>query len=184
MPVALVIVESPAKANTIARYLGSDYVVESSIGHVRDLPQNAADVPKAYKDQPWARLGIDVDHGFKPLYVVSPDKRKQIAKLKKLLAGAEVLYLATDEDREGEAIAWHLQQVLKPPKRVDVKRMVFHEITARRSAPPSRHRATSTAGWSIRRRRGASSTGCSVTKSRRCCGRRSSRGCPRAACRA
>ena len=130
MPVALVIVESPAKANTIARYLGSDYVVESSIGHVRDLPQNAADVPKAYKDQPWARLGIDVDHGFKPLYVVSPDKRKQIAKLKKLLAEAEVLYLATDEDREGEAIAWHLQQVLKPPKRVDVKRMVFHEITA------------------------------------------------------
>ena len=130
MPAALVIVESPAKANTIARYLGSDYVVESSIGHIRDLPQNAADVPKRYKDQPWARLGIDVDHGFKPLYVVSSDKRKQITKLKKLLAVAEVLYLATDEDREGEAIAWHLQQVLKPPKRVDVKRMVFHEITA------------------------------------------------------
>ena len=130
MPAALVIVESPAKANTIARYLGSDYVVESSIGHVRDLPQNAADVPKAHKDKPWARLGIDVEHGFKPLYVVSPDKRKQITKLKKLLAAADVLYLATDEDREGEAIAWHLQQVLKPPKRVDVKRMVFHEITA------------------------------------------------------
>ena len=130
MAAALVIVESPAKANTIARYLGSGYVVESSIGHVRDLPQNAADVPKAYKDQPWARLGIDVDHGFKPLYVVSPDKRKQITKLRKLLATADVLYLATDEDREGEAIAWHLQQVLKPPKRIDVKRMVFHEITA------------------------------------------------------
>ena len=130
MPAALVIVESPAKANTIARYLGSDYVVESSIGHVRDLPQNAADVPKAHKDKPWARLGIDVEHGFKPLYVVSSDKRKQITKLKKLLAAADVLYLATDEDREGEAIAWHLQQVLKPPKRVDVKRMVFHEITA------------------------------------------------------
>ncbi len=130
VPAALVIVESPAKANTIARYLGSEYVVESSIGHVRDLPQNAADVPKAYKDKPWARLGIDVEHGFKPLYVVSPDKRKQITKLKKLLAGAEVLYLATDEDREGEAIAWHLQEVLKPPKRMAVKRMVFHEITA------------------------------------------------------
>ena len=130
MPAALVIVESPAKANTIARYLGSEYTVESSIGHVRDLPQNAADVPKAYKDKPWARLGIDVEHGFKPLYVVSPDKRKQITKLKKLLAQAEVLYLATDEDREGEAIAWHLQQVLKPPKRIQVKRMVFHEITA------------------------------------------------------
>ncbi len=130
VPAALVIVESPAKANTIARHLGSDYVVESSIGHVRDLPQNAADVPKAHKDKPWARLGIDVEHGFKPLYVVSPDKRKQITKLKKLLAGADVLYLATDEDREGEAIAWHLQQVLKPPKRMEVKRMVFHEITA------------------------------------------------------
>ena len=127
---ALVIVESPAKANTIARYLGSEYTVESSIGHVRDLPQNAADVPKAYKDKPWARLGIDVEHGFKPLYVVAPDKRKQITKLKKLLAQAEVLYLATDEDREGEAIAWHLQEVLKPPKRMQVKRMVFHEITA------------------------------------------------------
>ena len=130
MPEALVIVESPAKANTIAGYLGSGYVVESSIGHVRDLPQSAADIPKQYKDQPWARLGIDVDHGFKPLYVVTPDKRKQITKLRKLLATADVLYLATDEDREGEAIAWHLQQVLKPPKRVDVKRMVFHEITA------------------------------------------------------
>ena len=127
---ALVIVESPAKANTIAGYLGSDYVVESSIGHIRDLPQNAADVPKAYKDRSWARLGIDVDHGFKPLYVVSPDKRQQIRKLKGLLAKAEVLYLATDEDREGEAIAWHLQQVLKPAKRIEVKRMVFHEITA------------------------------------------------------
>ena len=130
MAAALVIVESPAKANTIAGYLGSDYVVESSIGHVRDLPQNAADVPKAYKDRSWARLGIDVDHGFKPLYVISSDKRKQITKLRKLLAEADVLYLATDEDREGEAIAWHLQQVLKPPKRIDVKRMVFHEITA------------------------------------------------------
>ena len=127
---ALVIVESPAKANTIAGYLDSNFVVESSIGHVRDLPQNAADVPKAYKDQSWARLGIDVDGGFKPLYVIPPDKRPQIRKLKALLAKAEVLYLATDEDREGEAIAWHLQQVLKPAKRVAVRRMVFHEITA------------------------------------------------------
>ena len=130
MPEALIIVESPAKANTIAGYLGSDYIVESSIGHIRDLPQNAADVPKAYKDRSWARLGIDVDHGFKPLYVVPPDKRQQIRKLKGLMDKAEVLYLATDEDREGEAIAWHLQQVLKPAKRIEVKRMVFHEITA------------------------------------------------------
>ena len=126
---ALVIVESPAKANTIARFLGSGFVVESSIGHIRDLPRSAADVPARYKQQPWARLGIDVDNGFKPLYVVPPDKRKQIRKLKDLLASADVLYLATDEDREGEAIAWHLYQELKPPKGMDVKRMVFHEIT-------------------------------------------------------
>ncbi|MCY4372118.1 MAG: type I DNA topoisomerase [Spirochaetaceae bacterium] len=126
---ALVIVESPAKANTIARFLGDGFVVESSIGHIRDLPRSAADVPARYKQQPWARLGIDVDNGFKPLYVVPPDKRRQIKKLKDLLATAEVLYLATDEDREGEAIAWHLYQELKPPKGMDVKRMVFHEIT-------------------------------------------------------
>ena len=126
---ALVIVESPAKANTIARLLGDGFVVESSIGHIRDLPRSAADVPARYKQQPWARLGIDVDNGFKPLYVVPPDKRRQIRKLKDLLAKAEVLYLATDEDREGEAIAWHLYQELKPPKGMDVKRMVFHEIT-------------------------------------------------------
>ena len=126
---ALVIVESPAKANTIARFLGDGFVVESSIGHVRDLPRSAADVPARYKALPWARLGIDVDNGFKPLYVLSPDKRRQIRKLKDLLAAAEVLYLATDEDREGEAIAWHLYQVLNPPDGMDVKRMVFHEIT-------------------------------------------------------
>ena len=126
---ALVIVESPAKANTIARFLGDGFVVESSIGHIRDLPRSAADVPTRYKALPWARLGIDVDNGFKPLYLVSPDKRRQIRKLKDLLATAEVLYLATDEDREGEAIAWHLYEVLDPPDGMDVKRMVFHEIT-------------------------------------------------------
>ena len=124
---ALVIVESPAKAKTISRYLGDGYVVESSIGHVRDLPSRAAEVPKAYKSEPWARLGIDVDNGFKPLYVVNADKRQQIRKLKELLSKSEELYLATDEDREGEAIAWHLLEVLNP--RVPVKRMVFHEIT-------------------------------------------------------
>ncbi len=124
---ALVIVESPAKAKTISGYLGAGYVVESSIGHIRDLPSRAAEVPKAYKSEPWARLGIDVDNGFKPLYVVSSDKRQQVRKLKDLLAGADELYLATDEDREGEAIAWHLLEVLNP--RVPVKRMVFHEIT-------------------------------------------------------
>ncbi|MDE0514928.1 MAG: type I DNA topoisomerase, partial [Acidimicrobiaceae bacterium] len=124
---ALVIVESPAKAKTISGYLGHGYVVESSIGHIRDLPSRAAEVPKAYKSEPWARLGIDVDNEFKPLYVVNSDKRQQVRKLKDLLADADELYLATDEDREGEAIAWHLMEVLSP--RVPVKRMIFHEIT-------------------------------------------------------
>ena len=124
---ALVIVESPAKAKTVARYLGDGFVVESSIGHVRDLPEKAADVPKAYKGESWANLGIDVDNDFKPLYVVNRDKRDQIRTLKSLLADADELYLATDEDREGEAIAWHLLEVLNPS--VPVKRMVFHEIT-------------------------------------------------------
>ena len=123
----LVIVESPAKAKTIAGFLGADFVVESSIGHIRDLPRSAADVPAEYKGQAWAKLGVDVDHGFAPLYVVSPEKKQQVAKLKALLKNASELYLATDEDREGEAIAWHLLEVLKP--RVPVRRMVFHEIT-------------------------------------------------------
>ncbi|MCO5968276.1 type I DNA topoisomerase [Actinoallomurus soli] len=123
----LVIVESPAKAKTIAGYLGRGYVVESSIGHIRDLPEKAADIPSKYKGEIWARLGVNVDHGFEPLYVVNADKKQQVAKLKKLLQEADELYLATDEDREGEAIAWHLREVLKP--KVPVRRMVFHEIT-------------------------------------------------------
>ena len=125
--VRLVIVESPAKARTIAGYLGDGYLVESSIGHIRDLPRNAADVPASVKGQSWARLGVDVDNGFEPLYIVTADKKAQVAKLKALLKDATELYLATDEDREGEAIAWHLLQTLKP--RVPVHRMVFHEIT-------------------------------------------------------
>jgi len=124
----LVIVESPAKARTIAGYLGDGYVVESSIGHIRDLPQRASEVPARYKGEPWARLGVDVDHGFEPVYVVPQDKKAQITKLKRLLRDADELYLATDEDREGEAIAWHLHEELAP--RVPVHRMVFHEITA------------------------------------------------------
>jgi DNA topoisomerase-1 len=122
-----VIVESPAKAKTIAGYLGSDYIVEASIGHIRDLPRNAADVPVKYKGEAWARLGVDVDHDFEPLYVVSPDRKQQVAKLKEALKTASEVYLATDEDREGEAIAWHLVETLKPT--VPVRRMVFHEIT-------------------------------------------------------
>lgn len=124
---ALVIVESPAKARTIASLLGPEYVVESSVGHIRDLPRSADEVPAAYKGQDWARLGVDVDNGFKPLYVVSPTKKSVISNLKRLLKDADVLYLATDEDREGEAIAWHLSEVLSP--QIPVKRMVFHEIT-------------------------------------------------------
>ena len=125
--IRLVIVESPAKAKTIAGYLGTGYVVESSIGHIRDLPERAADIPPKFKGESWARLGVNVDEGFEPLYVVNADKKQQVAKLKKLLQDADELLLATDEDREGEAIAWHLQQVLKP--KVPVHRMVFHEIT-------------------------------------------------------
>ncbi|WP_436702017.1 type I DNA topoisomerase [Nocardioides sp. BYT-33-1] len=124
----LVIVESPAKARTIGGYLGDGYVVESSIGHIRDLPNNAADTPAKIKDKPWGRLAIDVDNGFEPYYVVPRDKKSHISKLKSLLKDADELYLATDEDREGEAIAWHLLDELKP-KNIPVKRMVFHEIT-------------------------------------------------------
>ncbi|MGZ4427523.1 MAG: type I DNA topoisomerase [Nocardioidaceae bacterium] len=123
----LVIVESPAKARTIAGYLGRGYVVESSIGHIRDLPQSAADIPTKIKGEPWARLGVDVENQFTPYYVVAKDKKPHITKLKGLLKDASELYLATDEDREGEAIAWHLLDELKPT--VPVRRMVFHEIT-------------------------------------------------------
>jgi DNA topoisomerase-1 len=123
----LVIVESPAKAKTIAGYLGPDFEVASSIGHVRDLPERAADVPAKYKKESWARLGVDVENDFAPLYVVDRGKKDRVAELKKKLKDADALYLATDEDREGEAIAWHLCQVLQP--KVPVRRMVFHEIT-------------------------------------------------------
>ena len=127
MPKPLVIVESPAKARTISGFLGSDYVVESSVGHIRDLPRNAADVPAAHKGEPWARLGVDVDNDFKPLYVVAREKKDVVKTLKEKLKDATEVFLATDEDREGESIAWHLLEVLSP--RVPVKRMVFHEIT-------------------------------------------------------
>jgi len=123
----LVIVESPAKAKTIAGYLGSDFDVASSVGHIRDLPERAADVPAKYKKEPWARLGVNVEQGFEPLYVLDKDKKDRVDELKRKLKQADELYLATDEDREGEAIAWHLCQVLKPT--VPVRRMVFHEIT-------------------------------------------------------
>ncbi|HJZ27936.1 MAG TPA: DNA topoisomerase, partial [Streptosporangiaceae bacterium] len=123
----LVIVESPSKARTIAGYLGNGYVVESSVGHIRDMPDRAAEIPAKYRTEPWARLGVNVDDNFEPLYVVHSDKKQQVAKLKSLLKDADELLLATDEDREGEAIAWHLLEELKP--KVPHSRMVFHEIT-------------------------------------------------------
>jgi DNA topoisomerase-1 len=127
VPNPLVIVESPAKARTIARFLGDGYTVESSVGHIRDLPAKAAEVPEQYKKEKWANLGVDVENHFKPLYIVSPNKKDHVRHLKSALKDASELYLATDEDREGEAIAWHLLEVLNP--KVPVKRMVFHEIT-------------------------------------------------------
>ncbi|HYO04059.1 MAG TPA: type I DNA topoisomerase [Mycobacterium sp.] len=123
----LVIVESPTKARKIAGYLGPSYIVESSRGHIRDLPRAAADVPAKYKSEPWARLGVNVDADFEPLYIISPEKKSTVTELKGLLKDVDELYLATDGDREGEAIAWHLLETLKPS--IPVKRMVFHEIT-------------------------------------------------------
>jgi len=123
----LVIVESPAKAKTLGRFLGSKYRVEASYGHIRDLPESAAEVPKEIKEKEWGRLGVDVDSDFKPYYVVPNDKKKQVAHLKTAVKDASEILLATDPDREGEAISWHLTQVLKP--KVPVRRIVFHEIT-------------------------------------------------------
>ncbi len=123
----LVIVESPAKAKTISSYLGPGYIVDSSLGHIRDMPRSAKEIPKKYKDLPWSRLGVDVDNDFAPLYIVNPDRKDHVKKLKGYLAEVDELLLATDEDREGEAIAWHLLEALKP--KIPVKRMVFHEIT-------------------------------------------------------
>ena len=124
----LIIVESPAKARTIAGYLGDDYEVASSVGHIRDLPRSASEIPDKYKSEPWAKeWGIDVTNDFEPLYIVPKEKKDTVKSLRQLVKDASELYLATDEDREGEAIAWHLAEVLKP--KVPVQRMVFHEIT-------------------------------------------------------
>src|ERR1700746_840729 len=123
----LVIVESPSKARTIAGYLGQGYVVESSVGHIRDMPDSAAEIPAKYRGEPWARLGVNVDDNFEPLFVVHSDKRQQVSKLKSLLKDADELLLATDEDREGEALTWHLLEELKP--KVPARRMGFPETT-------------------------------------------------------
>jgi DNA topoisomerase-1 len=123
----LVIVESPTKAKTLRKYLGKNYVIEASMGHIRDLPQTAADIPKEVKKEEWSKLGVNVEQDFEPIYVIPKDKVKIVNDLKKKLKDADELYLATDEDREGESISWHLFELLKP--KVPVKRMVFHEIT-------------------------------------------------------
>lgn len=125
----LVIVESPAKAKTISRFLGNDYVVEASFGHIRDLPEKAGDIPSEFKDKKWARLGVDVDNKFQPIYVVPSSKSSAVSKLRQAAKGADTLLLATDEDREGESISWHILQVLRIPKATKVERIVFHEIT-------------------------------------------------------
>lgn len=125
--VKLVIVESPTKAKTIRKFLGRDYIVESCMGHVRDLPQSSKDIPEKFKKEKWAQLGVNVDHNFEPLYCVPKDKEKVVRTLRDKLSEADELYLATDEDREGESISWHLMEILKP--KVPTKRMVFHEIT-------------------------------------------------------
>ena len=124
---SLVIVESPTKARTISKFLGSEFVIEASIGHVRDLPEGAKQIPAKYKGEDWAYLGVNVREGFEPVYIVPPGKTEQVRKLKGLLKDSKELYLATDEDREGEAISWHLRELLDP--KVPVRRLVFHEIT-------------------------------------------------------
>ena len=125
---SLVIVESPAKARTIGKFLGSGYIIEASIGHVRDLPEGAKQVPAEFKGQKWANLGVNVEETFQPIYVIPPGKAEHVRKLKSLVKTADELFLATDEDREGEAISWHLQEILQP--KIPVKRLVFHEITS------------------------------------------------------
>ena len=127
MGTKLVIVESPAKARKIGGFLGDEYVVEASVGHIRDLPHRAADIPKEYKKIAWAKEGVNIEEDFEPLYVINPDKRAKVNELKALMKDADELILATDEDREGEAIAWHLIEVLRP--KIPIRRMVFHEIT-------------------------------------------------------
>ena len=123
----LVVVESPTKAKTIGKFLGKEYEVTASYGHVRDLPNNASEIPEKIKKEKWSRLGVNVESNFEPLYVIPDAKKQRVKDLKKLLKDCDELLLATDEDREGESISWHLLDVLKP--KVPVKRLVFHEIT-------------------------------------------------------
>ncbi|HAY14478.1 MAG TPA: DNA topoisomerase I, partial [Armatimonadetes bacterium] len=129
MAKTVVIVESPAKAQTIQRFLGKDYDVIASFGHVRDLPESAKEIPAEFKGKPWARLGVNTDEDFQPIYIVPDDKKRRVTELKATAKDAQRILLATDEDREGESISWHILQLLKPKKSVEVQRIVFHEIT-------------------------------------------------------
>ncbi len=179
---SLVIVESPAKARTISKFLGSNFTVEASIGHVRDLPQGASQIPDEYRKEPWSRLGVNVAEDFAPLYIVPPSKTAQVRKLKGLLKDAKDLYLATDEDREGEAISWHLNELLKP--RCRSTGSSFTKSLRKPSPRPWRTPGRSTKTWFARKKRGASSTGSTATRCRRCYGKRCDPSYRRAACKA
>ena len=174
----LVIVESPTKAKKIGGYLGSGYTVMASVGHIRDLAQ-PSQIPADDKAR-FGKFGVDVDDGFKPYYIVDGDKKKTVAELKKALKNSDELYLATDEDREGEAIAWHLVQTLKP--KVPVKRMVFHEITKNAINASLNNTRDVDGNMATHRRPAASSTVCTAMSCRRCCGARWAQACPPAAC--
>ena len=127
MPIPLLIVESPTKARTLSGFLGNRYRVMASVGHVRDLPNNASEVPEAIKDKEWGSMAVDVENDFQPYYVISPNRKGTIRDMKTALKGASEVLLATDPDREGESISWHLLELLKP--KMPVRRIVFHEIT-------------------------------------------------------
>ncbi len=176
---ALLIVESPSKVKTISSYLGEDYLVDSSMGHIRDLPQ-PSELPENLKKSPVGKFAVNVEENFEPYYVVNPDKKKKVAELKRKLKEVDALYLATDGDREGEAIAWHLKEVLKP--KVPVYRMTFPEITREAIQRASANCATSTCTWSTRRKPAASSTASTVTKSPPYSGARSAAASPQVAC--
>ena len=180
---SLVIVESPAKARTIGKFLGRGFTIEASIGHIRDLPNGAKEVPESLKQEDWAYLGVNVNKDFDPVYIIPPKKAQQVRKLKAALKGATDLYLATDEDREGEAISWHLCEVLEPQNSgpsPGVPRN--HGRGDPRRAEASRGR--STRPWSAPRKCGGSSTDCTDTTFRLCCGGKSGRGFRPDGCRA
>ena len=178
----LVIVESPTKAKTIGSYLPKEYIVKASMGHIRDLPASAAEIPAKQKGESWARLGVNVEDDFNPLYVIPDKKKKVVAELKEAMKKADEVILATDEDREGESIGWHLRETLKPKQ--PVRRMVFHEIT--REAIEEALRNTRDIDMDLVRAQETRrfSTGWWATPCRRCSGARSRRSCRQGACKA